>query len=72
VQELNFPELAIQDVKLKIKTFRIRCAAEQAKVRKWQKKKECAGLHDIYVSKFIFCSNFHRASPANYHVINTA
>ena len=39
LQELNFPEFAIQNLKLKIKTFHIMCAAERAKVRKWQKKK---------------------------------
>jgi len=31
VEELNFPELTAEDVKLKIKTFRTRCAAEQTK-----------------------------------------
>jgi hypothetical protein len=35
VHELNFPELAVQDVKLKIKTIRSRFAAELAKVIKW-------------------------------------
>jgi len=34
VQELNFPELTAKDVKLKIKTSRTRCAAEQTKSQK--------------------------------------
>jgi hypothetical protein len=34
MQRLNFLELAVHDVKLKIKTVRVRCAAELAKVRK--------------------------------------
>lgn len=34
VQELNFPELTAEDVQLKIKTFRTRCATEQTKSQK--------------------------------------
>lgn len=32
VQERNFPELNVEDVKLKIKTVGIRCVAELARV----------------------------------------
>ena len=34
LQELNFPGLIAEDVQLKIKTFRARCAAEQTKSQK--------------------------------------
>ena len=52
VQELNFQELAVEEVKLKIKTIRTRRAAERAKVIK--SGKSGAGLHDVYVSKLFW------------------
>lgn len=63
MQELNFPELTIRDVKLKIKTVRVRFAADLAKV----KKKSGAGLHEICVEIVFFNSNFHPATPANHY-----
>jgi hypothetical protein len=44
VQELNFPEFIVGDVKLKMKTTRTRYAAELAKVTK--SEESGAGLHD--------------------------
>lgn len=61
MQELSFSELAIQGLKLEIKTFRIMCAAERAKVRKRQNKKK-VGLHDICVQK-IFLLKFSSGFP---------
>lgn len=49
MQELNFQELAVEEVRLKIKTIRTRNAAEVAKLIK--PRKSCAALHYIYVPK---------------------
>jgi hypothetical protein len=51
VQELDFPNLTVEDLKLKIKTIRSRYAAELGKVIK--SDKSGAGLHDIYVPKIV-------------------
>jgi hypothetical protein len=45
VQELDFPELTVEDVKLKVHTVRTGCAAELAKVIK-SKQNEPA-LQDV-------------------------
>jgi hypothetical protein len=58
-QETEFPELTAEDVKLKIKTIRTRCAAELAKAIK--SETNGAGLHDIYVAK-LFCFKQARSS----------
>jgi hypothetical protein len=52
VQELNFQELAVEEVRLKIKTIRTRNAAELAKVIR--PGKSGAGLHYFYVPKLFW------------------
>ena len=57
MQELNFPELTVEGIKLKITTIRTRYAAELAKVIK--SEKSSAGLHDIFVPKLFWFTNEH-------------
>jgi hypothetical protein len=45
VHWLNFPELTVEDVKLKIRIIRIKCAAELAKVIQSEKKSRWPTLH---------------------------
>jgi len=57
VQELNFQELAVEEVRLKIKTIRTRNAAELAKVIK--PGKSGAGLNYICVPKLFWFKKVH-------------
>jgi hypothetical protein len=53
VQELDFPGLTVEDVKLKVHIVRTGCAAELAKIIK-SKQSEPA-LQDVYVPKLFCC-----------------
>jgi glutaredoxin len=63
VQELNFSELAVEEVKLKSRTIRTRYAAELANVIK--SAKNSTDPHDIYVPK-LFRRNKHIHSCVPY------
>jgi hypothetical protein len=53
VQELNFPEFTAEDLKLKIKPFRTRCAAELIK------SQELVAAYIKFMCRNVFGSNKH-------------
>lgn len=57
MEELNFQQLAVEEVRLKIKTIRARNAAELPEVIK--PGKSGAGLHYIYVPKLFWSKKVH-------------
>lgn len=59
----NVPELTVQDVKLKIRTIRIWCAAELAKViQSIQEKKKIVVTHTTFMCRNCCGSNKHTNS----------